>query len=66
MGPGIDDDEDDMTVKLGISEFIRAEYGDIVKVVLSNRKTIANSRSISRKGNPRMMMIPHQPPFQRG
>ena len=24
-----------MTVKLGISEFIRAEYGDIVKVVLS-------------------------------
>ena len=31
----LDDDEDDMTVKLGISEFIRAEYGDIVKVVLS-------------------------------
>ena len=31
----LDDDEDDMTVKIGISEFIRAEYGDIVKVVLS-------------------------------
>ena len=31
----LDDDEDDTTVKLGISEFIRAEYGDIVKVVLS-------------------------------
>ena len=31
----LDDDEDDMTIKLGISEFIRAEYGDIVRVVLS-------------------------------
>ena len=31
----LDDDEDDMTVKLGISEFIRAEYGDILRVVLS-------------------------------
>ena len=31
----LDDDEDDMTVKLGVSEFIRAEYGDIVRVVLS-------------------------------
>ena len=31
----LDDDEDDMTVKIGVSEFIRAEYGDIVKVVLS-------------------------------
>jgi len=29
------DDEDDMTVKIGISEFIRAEYGDIARVVLS-------------------------------
>ena len=28
-------DEEEMTVKIGISEFIRAEYGDIVKVVLS-------------------------------
>ena len=31
----LDDDEDDITIKLGISEFIRAEYGDIVRVVLS-------------------------------
>ena len=31
----LDDDEEDMTVKLGISEFIRAEYGDILRVVLS-------------------------------
>ena len=29
------DDDDDVTVKIGISEFIRAEFGDIVKVVLS-------------------------------
>jgi len=29
------DDEEDMTVKIGISEFIRAEFGDIVRVVLS-------------------------------
>jgi glycine cleavage system H protein len=28
-------DDDDITVKIGISEFIRAEFGDIVKVVLS-------------------------------
>ena len=31
----LDDDDDEMTVKIGISEFIRAEYGDIVRVVLS-------------------------------
>ena len=32
---GIIDDDEEMTVKIGISEFIRAEYGDIVRVVLS-------------------------------
>ncbi len=31
----LDDDKEDMTVKIGISEFIRAEYGDIVRVVLA-------------------------------
>jgi len=31
----LDDDDEEMTVKIGISEFIRAEYGDIVRVVLS-------------------------------
>ena len=31
----LDDDDEEMTVKVGISEFIRAEYGDIVRVVLS-------------------------------
>ena len=29
------DDDDETSVKVGLSEFIRAEYGDIVKVVLS-------------------------------
>jgi glycine cleavage system H protein len=27
--------EEDMTVKIGLSEFIRADYGDIVRVVLA-------------------------------
>ena len=31
----LDDDDEEITVKIGISEFIRAEYGDIVRVVLS-------------------------------
>ncbi len=31
----LDDKEEEMTVKIGISEFIRAEYGDIVRVVLT-------------------------------
>ena len=31
----LDDDDEEMTVKIGISEFIRAEYGDIVRMVLS-------------------------------
>ena len=28
-------EQEELTVKIGISEFIRAEFGDIVKVVLS-------------------------------
>ena len=28
----LDDDEDDMTVKLGISEFIRAEYLSLIHI----------------------------------
>ena len=52
----LDDDEDDMTVKLGISEFIRAEYGDILRVVLSNQRTIVNSKLIRTKENRKMMM----------
>jgi len=31
----LDENEDDRTVKIGISEFIRAEYGDVVRVVLT-------------------------------
>ena len=34
--------EEDMTVKIGLSEFIRADCGDIIRVVLANRKMIAN------------------------
>ena len=58
MGQVLDDDEDDMTVKLGISEFIRAEYGDILRVVLSNQRTIVNSKLIRTKENRKMMMTP--------
>ena len=46
MGPSPDDDEDDMTVKLGISEFIRAEYGDICVLFSQNQRTIVNSKLI--------------------
>jgi glycine cleavage system H protein len=31
----LDEKNDEMSVKIGISEFIRAEYGDIVRVVLT-------------------------------
>lgn len=31
----LEEKDDDKTVKLGVSEFIRAEYGDVVRVVLT-------------------------------
>ena len=31
----LEEKDDDKTVKIGVSEFIRAEYGDIVRVVLT-------------------------------
>ena len=37
--------EEDMTVKIGISEFIRAEYGDIVRIVLAKPEDDSEFRS---------------------
>ncbi len=31
----LEENDDDKTVKIGVSEFIRAEYGDVVRVVLT-------------------------------
>ena len=31
----LEEKDDDKTVKIGVSEFIRAEYGDVVRVVLT-------------------------------
>ena len=52
----LDDDEEDMTVKLGISEFIRAEYGDILRVVLSKPEDDSEFQVIRTKENRKMMM----------
>ena len=54
----LDDDEDDMTVKLGISEFIRAELGIFYVSFSQNQRTIANSRLIQTKENRKTMMTP--------
>ena len=33
----LDEKKDDSQVKIGLSEFVRAEYGDIIRVIFINR-----------------------------
>ena len=42
--------EEDMTVKIGLSEFIRADYGDIVRVVLAKPEDDSEFKADAHKG----------------